>query len=323
LFDFSFEGKIKITGKGRISFIDAIVSNDVENLKDHNGVYAAFLNNLGKVLSDCIIYKFNDFLLINTSFIGKQNIIDKLNSECKLGKSEVDDNSMKYALFSLQGPKSTALISKLFNIKIKLTKRFQFVINEIAIDPTTDNNNDNSNAEIFIMNNQRTTEIGYDIFVPASVYKEFKELILHLGKKLNLRSIKNDVYDVLRLEAKIPLYGIDFDQKNILNEITEKATNYDKGCFIGQEIVARIKNIAHGLTAKKLVSLEIDGKEVPQHNSKIMKDDMAVGFITSAAFSPTLKKVVAFGFLKKGFYENKTTFKINGSDAIYTKSLSS
>ena len=67
LFDFSIEGKIKVTGSGRVDFINGQVTNDIRNLENFNGVYAAFLDRFGKVLTDCIIYNFQDYLLINTN----------------------------------------------------------------------------------------------------------------------------------------------------------------------------------------------------------------------------------------------------------------
>jgi len=317
LFDFSMEGKIKIKGPGKIDFIEGIVSNDIKNLEENNGIYAAFLDRLGKVLSDCIIYRFKDFLLLNMSFVGKKNIIEKLKNEANLVKSEVEDVTLKYGLFSLQGPKSIELINEIINDKLELKNQYQFTIEKITIETNNKSNsiNDNeikniensSNAnneiEIIITKNKRTTEDGYDILVPSSYYKEFKQTILKVGKDFDLIEINNETYDILRLEAKIPLYSIDFDQTNILNEVTEKAVSYEKGCFLGQEIVARIKNLAHGLTTKKLMALEIEGDKAPEKNTKIMKDDKEIGFITSAAFSPKLNKIVALGFLNKGFYE--------------------
>ena len=312
LFDFSIEGKIKVFGSGRVNFINGLVSNDVENLEKFNGVYAAFLDRFGKVLTDCIVYKFDDFLLINMNIIGRKNIVERLTNEAKLANSEIKDVTLKYALFSLQGPKALELINDIFRSKVELQSQYQSIIIK---NNDEENNINNNETEIIITKNNRTNFNGYDIFVPVPMYKEFKELILEKGKDYDLKIINNETYDILRLEAKIPLYGIDFNQNNILPEVTEKAVNYEKGCFVGQEIVARVKNLAKGITAKKLVSLEIESKEVPEKNTKIMKDDNEVGYITSAAFSLELDKVVALGFLNKGFYEKDTGVEI-GNDKI-------
>ena len=307
LFDFSIEGKIIIKGPGRVDFINGLVTNDVENLENFNGVYAAFLDKNGKVLSDCVIYKFDEILLINTSIIGRNNIIGKLKDEAPLGKAEAEDATLKYGLFSLQGPESTELINDIFKSKIELQIQYQSIIIK------TENNDEDIN--ILIMKNSRTAEEGYDIYVPVSYYKEFKALIIGNGREYNLKVIDNETYNILRLEAKIPLYSIDFNQNNILPEVTDKGVSYEKGCYVGQEIVARVKNIAKGITAKKLMFLEIDGKDVPEKNAKIMAGNNEVGYITSAAFSPKLDKVIAFGFVNKGFYDDGTIVAINNAKA--------
>jgi len=165
------------------------------------------------------------------------------------------------------------------------------------------------------MRNNRTEEEGYDIYVPVSYYKDFKDIVIANGKEHGLRTISNETYNILRLEAKIPLYGIDFNQNNILPEVTEKAISYEKGCFVGQEIVARVKNIAKGITAKKLMLLEIDSKEVPEKNAKIMKDGNEIGYVTSTAFSPKLNKAIALGFINKRFYDDGMIVIINNAKA--------
>ena len=303
LFDFSIEGKIIVKGPGRVDFINGLASNDVENLENFNGCYAAFLDKNGKILTDCIVYKFDDFLLINLGIIGKNNIIKKLKDEAALGKSEVEDATLRCALFSLQGPESAELINGIFKSKIELQSQYQSIIIKTK--------NDDEEINILIMKNSRTAEEGYDIYVPVSYYKEFKALIIDNGKQYNLKIINNETYDILRLEAGIPLYGVDFDQNNILPEVTEKAISYEKGCYVGQEIVARVKNIAKGITAKKLRLLEIDSNIIPEKNAKIMADNNEIGYVTSAAFSPKFGKVIGFGFLDKGFYEPNMEVTVN------------
>jgi len=332
LLDFSIEGKIKVKGKDRVDFINGLVSNDIKNLKENSGVYAAFLDKFGKILSDCVVYKFKDFILINLSLVGKANIIGKLKELAKFNDCEIEDISLKYGLISLQGPKSFKLINTIVENKIDLISEYDCIIKIIKIKKTIkkennkenkhDNNineenglkinneKNNENFEIFISKNNRTTEEGYDIFIPFDAYKEFKNLVLEKGNEYGLDIINNDVYNILRLEAKIPLFGIDFNSKNILPEVSEKAISYEKGCYLGQEIVARIKSLAKGVTSKKLVSLEIESREVPEKNSKIFKDNGEIGYISSAGFSPGLNKVVGFGFINKGNYDQGNEVEI-------------
>src|SRR3989338_5988113 len=200
LFDFSIEGKIIVKGPGRVDFINGLVTNDIENLENFNGVYAAFLDRNGKVLSDCIVYKFDNFLLINSSIIGKNNIIKKLKEEAALGKSEVEDATLKYASFSLQGPKSLEFINAIIKEPLNLKKQYEcsiktVSIEKIGIDKNNDKNKNTTNDkidsnnyefEIIIAKNSRTSYDGHDIFVPVPYYKIFKELMIEKGKKYGI-----------------------------------------------------------------------------------------------------------------------------------------
>src|SRR3989344_6251019 len=106
LFDFSLEGKIKVSGRDRVDFLQGLVSNDVKHLKTYRGIYAAFLNRFGKILSDCFIYSCNDFLLEFLPFVQKKKILEKLQQEALLSEVAIEDVSFSYALLSLQGKKA-------------------------------------------------------------------------------------------------------------------------------------------------------------------------------------------------------------------------
>jgi len=96
-FDFSIEGKIIVKGPNRLEFLNEIVCNDVNK----NGVYTAFLTRFGKILSDCKIYQFSDFVLVNCSLIGKNSILEKLKEAAKFSKCTIEDVSMQYGRLSL------------------------------------------------------------------------------------------------------------------------------------------------------------------------------------------------------------------------------
>lgn len=305
LFDFSFEGKIKVTGEGSIDFLNGIVSNDVKNLKVNFGIYAAFLDKFGRILSDCYIYKFKDFLLILLPFSQKNKIFKKLKEEAPLANSKVEDITLKYALLNLQGPKSNSILKKLFN-------------DDISIEKLKLLNKKIKNIEVNIINSKRSNEDCFDLFFEGNNYNEILNLIMNEGKKYNIKKAGNEVYEILRIEAGIPLFGADFDEKTILNEVGEKAISYDKGCFVGQEVIARIKNVGKGITAKKLIKFEIDTDKVLEKNTSIFRDKEKIGYISSSAYSPGLKKVLALGYLERPYYNEVKEVEI-GENKIKAK----
>ena len=347
LFDFSMEGKLIIRGGRRIDFLNGIVSNDVKNLGIDEGVYAAFPDKFGRVLSDCHIHNFGDFLFVNVPFIAKNRILEKLGEEGKLMKCDAEDATMKYALLSIQGPKALALLEEIFNEEIileelqsaektlmiknngeKAAEKEQKAnhsneekdngetINKENNEKTNNKGNKETaneikNIKITIIKRKRSGLEGFDLLFEGKHYKEILGIILEKGKQFGMIKSSNEVHEILRLEAGIPLFGVDFDEKTVLPEIGEKAISYTKGCYTGQEVIARLKNIGKGNTAKKLVRLEIGCNEKLSKGTEIKKDDKKIVYITSSAYSPSLEKAVALGFLERGFYDTTGDIRVN------------
>ena len=205
-------------------------------------------------------------------------------------QADVEDLTLKYALFSLQGKKVKELVEELCGEKITL-EPLQVTVKNIQQVPT------------YIIKSKRSNEDCFDFLFEGVRYKQLLQYLLEKGRKYNLKKCGPQTYDILRLEAAIPFFGIDFDQKTILSEIGQEAISYTKGCYVGQEVIARIKHRGKGATAKKLVKLEIESEDAFKKNTPIFHNDKEIGFITSSAYSPGLKKVVALGYLKKIFYD--------------------
>jgi len=273
-FDFSIEGKIIVKGPNRLEFLNGIVSNDVNK----NGVYAAFLNRFGKILSDCKIYQFSDFILVNCSLVGKNKILEKLKEDAKLSKCIIEDVTMKFGLFSLD--KNT-----LDNIQLNHLEKINE--NKIKI---------NGEIEIMVVENKRTLENQYDLYVSVSNYNTFKKNLLDNAKQLT-----NTDYEAGRTAAKKPLFGIDFDSANIPNEVTETMISFEKGCYVGQEIVARVHNL--GKPSKKLFYFDGSAKK----GDKIFYEGKEAGHVTSSTGK------AGFCFLKKEFLDQKN-LTINNSE---------
>jgi folate-binding protein YgfZ len=125
--------------------------------------------------------------------------------------------------------------------------------------------------------------------------------------------------DALRIEAGIPKWGVDMDENTIPNEagLEKRAISYDKGCYIGQETIARIKTYGH--VNRQLVQLSVDGDQLAVRGEKILAGEREVGHVTSAAFSTRLGKPVALGYVRREFAETGTKLKINQQPAEVLK----
>jgi folate-binding protein YgfZ len=107
--------------------------------------------------------------------------------------------------------------------------------------------------------------------------------------------------ETFRIEAAAPRWGVDMDETTIPNEagLEERTISYDKGCYIGQETIARIKTYGH--VNRRLVQLSVAGVSLPGRGEKILADGRDVGHVTSAAFSSRLGKALALGYVRREF----------------------
>src|SRR5204863_252374 len=143
-------------------------------------------------------------------------------------------------------------------------------------------------GERYYVNNARGTKRGFDVFVP-SVEKD--------TLKLPGTPCSEAALDILRIESGIPRFGVDMDETNLAPEtgIESRAISYTKGCYIGQEVISRIRT--YGQVAKALRGLECE--VLPKRGDKLLLDGKEVGCVTSAVFSPVLKTNIALGYVRR------------------------
>ena len=112
-------------------------------------------------------------------------------------------------------------------------------------------------------------------------------------------TLSDEDLDVMRVEAGVPRWGVDMDENTIPNEagLETSAINYDKGCYIGQETIARINTYGH--VNRRLVQLCVGGDRVPAHGERILAGEREVGYVTSAVHSRRLGKLLALGYVRR------------------------
>ncbi|MGC2236004.1 MAG: glycine cleavage T C-terminal barrel domain-containing protein [Pyrinomonadaceae bacterium] len=147
----------------------------------------------------------------------------------------------------------------------------------------------------------------FDVFVPKDGSENFKNEL----RKANAVEISDELFEVLRVERGLPLYGVDMDETTIVPELDlPDLISYNKGCYIGQEIIARIHFRGH--VAKKLTGLIFEDAtaEIKPNDEIKSLEDKNAGKITSVTFSPKLEKTIALAFVRYDFLAEGTELKI-------------
>ncbi len=302
LIDLSHHGKLRVSGKEHLKFLQGMVTNDLMKLGEGKGLYATLLTVKGRMFSDMRIYRDRESILLELE-PGLNEKVRELLVKYRLSyKANIEDLTDTSCLFSINGPYSKGLLKKTLREEIPELKENEFLERVI------------NDSEIMIVRINRTGEDGYDIFSKADRAKTFWESLIENGRGLGIKLVGLDAMETLRIEAGIPRYGADMDEDTIpLEAGLLDAISFEKGCYVGQEVIARIKWRGH--VNRCLVGFEIEGDTIPSKGHKIFHDEREIGHITSSVFSPFFKKVIALGYIRREFKEPGTAVlvKLNGN----------
>ena len=297
LIDLSPAGKLQVSGKNSVQFLNGLISNDVKSLQAGEGVLAAFPTVQGKLLALCRVYNQGKYLLLELDAINREKIFKNLSRFVPAGEFFVTDASDNFALFSLQGPRTPELIEALTGAPID-ERQYKIVDRQIA------------GARVFIASHGRCGETGFDLFIPTGFAQKALETILERGVIFGARQAGSEAFEIARIEAGVPREGVDAGEDYIILESElESAVSYTKGCYLGQEIIARIH--WRGEPAKRLRGLLIDADQPPQRGAELFDDDgKKVGEITSGARSFALDRFVALGYVHRYHLTPGTEFTL-------------
>ncbi|MDB6067270.1 MAG: Folate-binding protein YgfZ [Pedosphaera sp.] len=290
--DLSFRGRICLTGADRVRLLNGQVTNNVKDLRGGEGCYAALVTAKGKLQSDLNIYNLPNELLLDFEPGLTEMITQRLEKYVIADDVQVVDVSPHYGLLSVQGPKSKVVVQSLALPLEVPAKVFGF---SSVIDTTL--------GEIYLVYHPRAGMgiSGFDLFVPTPALGAVMDKLIIAAKQVGGSACGWRALEMSRIEAGIPRFGVDMDEHNLASEtgIESRAISYSKGCYIGQEVIARIRT--YGQVAKALRGLRLEGdlKELPEKGDKLFHDGKEVGYITSALASPSLKQNIALGYVRK------------------------
>jgi folate-binding protein YgfZ len=286
--DLSFRSRICLIGADRIRFLHGQVTNDVKKLPAGEGCYAAITTNKGKTESDLNIFNLPDELLLDFEPGLTEKISLRLEKFIIADDVQIVDAAPHYSLLGVQGPMAAEVVRALSLFPEIPTQQF----GSIKISDAT-------LGEIYLANNQRLGASGFDLFVPNNSLGAVADKLIAAAKQIGGRATGWTAFETARIEAGIPRFGADMDETNIPLEcgIESRAIVYNKGCYIGQEVINRIHSVGHVNRELRGMRLADDLKALPQKHDKLFHADKEVGYVTSAVKSPTFGNM-ALGYVR-------------------------
>jgi folate-binding protein YgfZ len=294
LFDLSSRGRILVSGSEAVMFLNGLITNDMKTLAVNSWMAAAFANVQGRLLAAVRIAHRKDGFLIDTESATRETVVTLLERFTLAGDFRLQDLTDETVMFSVQGRSASEIVSRVFGEEAARVERQQIV------------NAQFDDATVTVIRATHTAEDGFDLFIDTNDSSKLSDGLTSAGAL----PISNDTFETLRIEAGEPLYGIDMDETNVVTETNlDDAVSFTKGCYLGQEIIVRIKHRGH--VAKKLSGVVLgDSTPVPRNSKIISSDGKEIGRVTSSTFSPRLDRAIALGYLKYDYLAAGTEVKV-------------
>jgi folate-binding protein YgfZ len=298
LIDRSMLGKATVTGRDRAAFLQGMLSNDVKGLKPGEGCPAAFLDPHGKVVSLLTVLVLENSILLELPAGSTEKFLQAIDKFLISEKASFESSDDAYAILALEGPRAAEVLSRAAETTVTLAP---YTHAEVSI----------AGAPARVVALGRGVIPGFHCWIEVPQAAVLWQALRAAGAV----PVGAAAAEILRLEAGLPQYGVDVDDSVILPETRwEALVSYTKGCYIGQETVARVKYRGH--INRGLSGLVLEGDSVPSPGDLVLAGDREVGRITSAVRSIALGKPIALGYVRREHFEPGAAVSVKVGDRL-------
>jgi folate-binding protein YgfZ len=307
LIDLSSRGRMRVAGSEAIMFLNGLITNDMKTLEENHWMDAAFPNVQGRLIAAVRVVRLADestngktspAFLLETEPATHESVLKTIARFTMAGDFRVTDLTSETTLLSVQGDGATEIARKV------LGEAVARIPNDgaLAIDW--------QQSVVTVVRATHTGEDGFDLIVNTTEAVAIWDSLIEAGAQ----PVGHDALETLRIEAGIARYGRDMDETNVVTETNlDDAVSFTKGCYIGQEIIARIKYRGH--VAKKLSGLVFEQDEPIEVGTTIKSaEGKDIGRVTSVARSPRLNRTIALGYVRYEYLAAGTSVKVVSGD---------
>ena len=274
-------------GSDLFSYLQTQTTNDVKQLKLGQGQNNAIVDRKAKVISTFSLHRTGeDSAVILVETLQKENLLNHLNNF--LFREDVTLSSSDQFLLAVQGPRSLEVIENFTRSRASIPEKpndiFEFKYEE---------------KPALAIAKSLTGEEGCVLAFQTTSKEIITCKLLEIEQQNLLVQVDSHAREVFRIESGLPRYGKDINNKNILPEtgLEHTSVSYNKGCYIGQEVIARIKT--YGAPNFSLMGLILKGTDLPLIDGEIKLDSKKLGVIKSSTFSYSLQKNIALAYIQK------------------------
>jgi folate-binding protein YgfZ len=294
--DLSSRVKIVLTGGDRVRWLNGMVTNNMRDLAQGQGIYAFLLNPQGHILGDLYAYNRGDSIMIDSDQSQSEKLLATFDHYIIMDDVEVANLSDKLAAIGIAGPKAAEVLHAA-GFEMSKLEPLQFV------DMTW------RNIAITVVRGDNPSVESYELWLSHGQVTLLGDALTQAGAT----QVGTTALELLRIAAGIPRYGQDIRERDLPQETEQpRALHFSKGCYIGQEIVERIRS--RGNVHRKFTGFEVHGS-LPAVGTKLQTNGRDVGEITSAASLPLGggERLVALGYIRREIATPGKQFQVDST----------
>jgi folate-binding protein YgfZ len=274
LYDLSAHAKIAVTGSDRVRWLNGMATNNVRDLAPGHGVYAFLLNAQGRIQADLYVFQRGESLLVDTERGQREKVLQLFDHYIIADDVEIADVSDKFTALGLTGPESRHVLERA-GIAVPDLAPLQFA--EVPWQHAL------QHKTVTLLRSGEEVRESWQLWIAPELAGELWGPLLKAGA----RPTGTGALNLFRISRGIPQFGVDIRERDLPQETGQtRALNFTKGCYLGQEIVERIRS--RGAVHRQFTAFVVEGT-LPEPGTKILageKDEKEVGEITSSAILP-------------------------------------
>jgi folate-binding protein YgfZ len=290
VFDLGFRGRLCLTGSDRVRLLNGQVTNDIRSLSVGSGCQAVFCSPKGRLVADVHVFALAEELLLDFEPGLVESLKARLEHHIVAEDVQVVDVRPYYGLLSVQGPRADAVVRGLE------------LVEELPAAPLgVVHRNHPTLGDLYVIRRSRAGFPGFDLFIPTDSLAAVLDKVVAAARERGGCLAGFEALDQVRFEAGIPRFPVDMDETNLPPEAGLEAThiNYSKGCYTGQETIARLRT--YGQVVKRLSGIRLPGDlgTLPPKGTKLFREGREAGYLTSVRHSEALGGTLALGYVRR------------------------
>lgn len=315
--DRSGEARFRVTGPDRVTWLQGLLTNDIAALTPGTGCYAAYLTPQGRMLADMRVLNLGEEFLIDVPAVARAPVFERLTTFIIMEDVTLEDVTDTLARVGVHGPGAAGVLSSL-PLQGAALESLSSLAEHATVRVSLGRASFREHDGLIIAGSRElgADVVGFDVYCPAAA----KPALIDALRTAGAEDIDAEAWNTLRIEGGRPQFGIDMTTDTIPLEagIEDRAISFSKGCYVGQEIIIRVMHRGHGRVARKLVGLQASAPVPIAVDAPIHAGDKDIGRVTSAAYSPSLARWIAMGYVHRDFTEPNTGVSIGAEEPRVT-----